>query len=53
MIAISHKNIKIFYQPSRSGDILFSAANISLAKETLKFIPKTSLKNGLEQFMSK
>jgi hypothetical protein len=24
MIAISHKNIKIFYQPSRSGDITAS-----------------------------
>jgi UDP-glucose 4-epimerase len=53
MIAISGKDIEIIYQPSRSGDILFSAADISLAKETLKFNPKISLKNGLEQFMSK
>jgi UDP-glucose 4-epimerase len=53
MIAISGKDIKILYKPLRSGDILFSAADISLAKETLKFIPKISLKNGLEQFMSK
>lgn len=52
MIAISGKDIKIIYQPSRSGDILFSASDISLAKETLKFTPKISLKNGLEQFMS-
>ena len=53
MIAISGKDIKIIYQPSRPGDILFSASDISLAKETLKFTPKISLKNGLEQFMSK
>ena len=53
MIAISGKDIEIIYQPSRSGDILFSAADISLAKENLKFNPKISLKNGLEQFMSK
>ena len=53
MITISGKDIKILYKPSRSGDILFSAADISLAKETLNFIPKISLKNGLKKFMSK
>jgi UDP-glucose 4-epimerase len=53
MIAISGKDIKILYKPLRSGDILFSAADISLAKETLKFTPKVSLKHGLEQYMSK
>ena len=53
MIAISGKDIEIIYQPSRSGDIMFSATDISLAKETLKFTPKISLKRGLEQFMSK
>ena len=52
MIAISGKDIKIIYQPSRPGDILFSAADISLAKENLKFNPKIFLKNGLEQLMS-
>ena len=53
MISISGKDIKILYHPSRSGDILFSSADISLAKETLKFMPKISLKSGLEEFMSK
>ena len=53
MIAISGKDIEIIYQPSRSGDIMFSATDISLAKETLKFTPEISLKSGLEQFMSK
>ena len=53
MIAISGKDIEIIYQPSRSGDIMFSATDISLAKETLKFMPKISLKSGLEEFMSK
>ena len=52
MISISGKDIEIIYQPSRSGDILFSAADISLAKENLKFNPKIFLKNGLEQLMS-
>ena len=53
MIAISGRDIKILYHPSRSGDILFSSADISLPKKTLKFMPKISLKSGLEQFMSK
>jgi UDP-glucose 4-epimerase len=53
MITISGKDTKILYNPSRSGEIMFSIADISKAKETLNFIPKISLKNGLEQFMSK
>ena len=53
MISISGKDIPILYHPSRSGDILFSSANISLAKEILKFAPEISLKSGLKQFMSK
>ena len=53
IISLSNTGIKILYTPPRSGEIMFSSADISLAKETLKFIPKISLKNGLEQFMSK
>jgi UDP-glucose 4-epimerase len=52
MISLSHKDTKILYNPSRSGEIMFSIADISKAKETLKFNPKISLKSGLEQFMS-
>jgi UDP-glucose 4-epimerase len=53
MISISGKDLQILYHPSRPGDILFSSADISLAKEILKFTPEISLKSGLEQFMSK
>ena len=53
IISLSHKDTKILYNPSRSGEIMFSIADISKAKETLNFIPKIPLKNGLEQFMSK
>ena len=53
MISLSHKDTKILYNPSRSGEIMFSIADISKAKKTLKFTPKIFLKNGLEQFMSK
>jgi len=53
MISISQKDIKVLHKPKNPGDIKFSSANISLAKEILKFTPKISLKSGLEQFMSK
>jgi len=53
IISLSHKDTKILYNPSRSGEIMFSIADISKAKKTLNFIPKIPLKNGLEQFMSK
>jgi UDP-glucose 4-epimerase len=52
MIVLSHKDLKIMNQPSRTGEIMFSAADITLAKKNLGFIPKISLKSGLEQFMS-
>jgi len=53
MIALSHKDLKILNKPSRTGEIMFSAADISLAEKNLGFIPKISLISGLEQFMSK
>ena len=53
IITLSGKEIKILYKPSRPGDILYSAADITLAKTNLGFIPKISLKSGLEQFLSK
>ena len=52
MITLSHKEIQILYKPSRPGDILYSAADITLAKTNLGFIPKISLKKGLEQFLA-
>lgn len=52
MITLSHKEIQILYKASRPGDILYSAADITLAKTSLGFTPKISLKKGLEQFLS-
>ena len=52
MITLSNKEIQILYKPSRPGDILYSAADITLAKTNLGFTPKISLKSGLEQFLS-
>jgi len=52
MITISHKEIQILYKPSRPGEILYSTADITLAKINLGFTPKISLKSGLQQFLS-
>ena len=52
MITLSGKDLKTLYNPSRPGDILYSKADITLAKTNLGFIPKISLKSGLEQFLS-
>jgi nucleoside-diphosphate-sugar epimerase len=52
MITLSNKEIQILYKPSRPGDILYSAADITLAKTNLGFTPKISLKSGLGQFIS-
>jgi len=52
MIALSQKDLKILNKSTRIGEIMFSAADITLAKKNLGFVPKISLKSGLEQFMS-
>jgi UDP-glucose 4-epimerase len=44
-------NISIEYSGNTSGDLHGIYADISQAKSTLSFIPKTSLKEGLELFV--
>ena len=43
MISLSGKKLEIKYFPSKKGDIKFSQANISLAKEKLQYLPKFGL----------
>ena len=43
MVAYSKKNIKISHLPPKKGDIKFSGANISLAKNEIKYSPKYGL----------
>ncbi len=40
------------YLPMQQGEILSTCADISLAEELLNFSPKTSLKHGIEKFVS-
>lgn len=42
-------DVKVDYGPTRLGDILHSLASIDKAKELLKYNPKYSLKQGLEE----
>lgn len=49
---ISYDGFHMYTEPSRPSDILFSAANVTLAKIDLGFIPKIPLKSGLKQFLS-
>ena len=53
MIALSEKPLDIIFKPARSGDILSSVSDASLAKTSLQFIPETSLIDGLKQFLFK
>jgi UDP-glucose 4-epimerase len=41
-------SLKPHYAPARTGDIMASAADISLARETLKFEPAVSFEEGLK-----
>jgi nucleoside-diphosphate-sugar epimerase len=49
---ITGKNIKPSYEEARMGDIRDSLADISLAKETLKFNPSFTLEEGMKILMS-
>jgi UDP-glucose 4-epimerase len=52
MITLSDKPLEIIFKSTRDGDILSSVSDITLAKNSLQFIPETSLKKGLTQFLS-
>ena len=45
IITLSKKNIKISHLPSKKGDIKFSGADITLAKNEIKYFPKFGLEN--------
>jgi len=53
MITLSGKPLDIIFKPARSGDILSSISDVSLAKTSLEFIPKISLIDGLKQSLFK
>jgi UDP-glucose 4-epimerase len=52
MIALSDKSLEIIFKPARDGDILSSVSDVSLAKNSLQFLPEIFLKEGLTQFLS-
>ena len=45
------KDMKPEFQPERPGDIKDSYADISLAKKVLGYLPKVSLKDGLQELV--
>ena len=45
MISLSKKNLKIIYNDPKKGDIKFSEADISLAKNELQYLPKYGVEN--------
>lgn len=51
MLKISNKRLNIKYLPQKSGDIEFSLADISLAKEQLQFFPTVSLHDGITEIL--
>ena len=51
MISISGKSIKINYLNEKKGDIMFSKADINLAKKELKYHPKIELNEGLKKIL--
>ena len=50
IISLSKKNIKISHLPSKKGDIKFSGADITLAKNEIKYSPKFNLEKIKELF---
>ena len=45
MISLSKKDLKIIYIDTKKGDIRFSEADISLAKNELQYLPKYGIEN--------
>ena len=53
MIRLSGLSIEPTYEQAREGDIEKSQANISLAKNLINWVPKTTLEEGLEKIFPK
>ena len=51
IMKISGKHLDLVYDDPRPGDICHSLADISKAKEKLKYKPKFNLKKGLEEVL--
>jgi UDP-glucose 4-epimerase len=48
MISLSGKKLEIQYSPTKNGDIKYSQADISSAKDNLRYYPKVQLKEGIK-----
>jgi UDP-glucose 4-epimerase len=51
MLSVYGKKLKIIHEPPRKGDLLHSAASISLAQKELSYFPKFNLKKGLMKLL--
>ena len=51
IISTSGKKLEIKYTAPKKGDILYSQADISLAKSKLEYYPKIELKEGIRQLL--
>jgi len=51
MLSISGKKLEIKFDLPKKGDIPHSQCKIDLAKNELRFVPKTSLKEGLKRLL--
>lgn len=52
MIELSRKKLKINYSEKKPGEIRFSQANITNAKNELGFLPKIDLREGIKRLIS-
>ena len=48
MISLSGKKLEIQYSPVKKGDIIYSQADITSAKDNLGYYPKLQLKEGIK-----
>ena len=51
MISLSGKKLEIQYSPAKNGDIRYSQADISSAKDNLAYYPKVQLKEGIKALL--
>lgn len=51
MISLSRKKLEIQYSPTKNGDIRYSQADISSAKDNLRYYPKVQLKEGIKALL--
>lgn len=49
---VTHKKAEMIYHPAQAGDMEYTAADLSLAKQVLDYAPTVSIEQGIKEYLA-